>query len=137
MQLSLLDRKFMEPNDAGKLNSLQLAYIGDVVWEALVRTDLVLKKLNVHHMHDQCIRFVNAHAQAEWLALLRSTLTEEETEIVRRGKNAHAHHSAPKNQQPADYAAATAFEALLGYLYLTGNEERIRQISDIIMKHQV
>ena len=127
----------MEPNDAGKLNSLQLAYIGDVVWEALVRTDLVLKKLNVHHMHDQCIRFVNAHAQAEWLALLRSTLTEEETEIVRRGKNAHAHHSAPKNQQPADYAAATAFEALLGYLYLTGNEERIRQISDIIMKHQV
>ena len=137
MQLSLLDRKFMEPNDAGKLNSLQLAYIGDVVWEALVRTDLVLKKLNVHHMHDQCIRFVNAHAQAEWLALLRSTLTEEETEIVRRGKNAHAHHSAPKNQQPADYVAATAFEALLGYLYLTGNEERIRQISDIIMKHQV
>lgn len=135
--MSLLDRKFMEPNDAGKLNSLQLAYIGDVVWEALVRTDLVLKKLNVHHMHDQCIRFVNAHAQAEWLALLRSTLTEEETEIVRRGKNAHAHHSAPKNQQPADYAAATAFEALLGYLYLTGNEERIRQISDIIMKHQV
>ena len=135
--MSLLDRKFMEPNDAGKLNSLQLAYIGDVVWEALVRTDLVLKKLNVHHMHDQYIRFVNAHAQAEWLALLRSTLTEEETEIVRRGKNAHAHHSAPKNQQPADYAAATAFEALLGYLYLTGNEERIRQISDIIMKHQV
>ena len=135
--MSLLDRKFMEPNDAGKLNSLQLAYIGDVVWEALVRTDLVLKKLNVHHMHDQCIRFVNAHAQAEWLALLRSTLTEEETEIVRRGKNAHAHHSAPKNQQPADYVAATAFEALLGYLYLTGNEERIRQISDIIMKHQV
>ncbi len=135
--MSLLDREFMKPNDAGKLNSLQLAYIGDVVWETLVRTDLVLKKLNVHHMHDQCIRFVNAHAQAEWLGLLLPTLTEEETEIIRRGKNAHAHHSAPKNQQPADYAAATAFEALLGYLYLTGNEERIRQISDIIMKHQV
>ena len=52
-----------------------------------------------------------------------------ETDIVRRGRNAHPHHHAPKNQDPGDYAASTGFEALIGYLYLTGQEERIMEIS--------
>ena len=52
-------------------------------------------------------------------------LTEEEADVARRGRNAHAHHAAPKNQDAADYRAATALEALIGYLYLTGQEERL------------
>ena len=88
--------------DAGLMSVLQLAYIGDSVWELFVRNHLVRKGLNVHHMHSECIRHVNAKAQASYLGMLSDCLTPEETELVRRGRNAHAHHPVPKNQNPED-----------------------------------
>ena len=115
----------MEQQEALQLNALQLAYIGDSVWELIVRYKLIMKRYNVRHMHKECVSMVNAHSQAVILQKIQEELNETESEIVRRGRNAHAKHSAPRNQDPDEYAASTGFEALFGYLYLTGQNDRI------------
>lgn len=124
--------RFFEPleeKDALLMNPLQLAYIGDAVWEVIVRNHLIRKGLNVHHMHSQCIRLVNAKAQASFVEVIREGLKPLEEELVRRGRNAHSHHPVPKNQNPEDYALATAFEMLIGFLYLTQQEKRIEEFT--------
>ncbi len=123
----------MTEKEAGLLNPLQLAYLGDTVWETLIRSELISRRLNVHHMHMECIRYVSAQGQAGGLKQIQEILSDPEAEIVRRGRNAHAKHPVPKNQDPGDYAAATGFEALLGYWYLTGQEERILTSLNIIL----
>ena len=115
----------MEAARARMLNPLQLAYIGDAVWELMVRSRIIYKGRSARHVHKDAVACVNAHAQCEALRRIELLLTEEEADIARRGRNAHAHHAAPKNQDAADYRAATALEALIGYLYLTGQEERL------------
>ncbi len=115
----------MTEKEAGLLNPLQLAYLGDTVWDMLIRSELIRKRFNVHHMHLEAVKYVSARGQTACLQRIQERLTETEAEVVRRGRNAHAKHPAPKNQDPGDYAAATGFEALLGYWYLTGQEERI------------
>ena len=118
----------MEEREAAQMNALQLAYLGDSVWELIVRYHLINQKYNVHHMHQKCVRQVNAHSQALILQMIQDTLSETEKDIVRRGRNAHAKHAAPRNQNPDEYAASTGFEALFGYLYLTGQNDRISSI---------
>lgn len=130
--MSLRFGKVMEQHDALQLNALQLAYLGDTVWEMIVRYHLIMKRFNVHHMHKDCVNLVNAHSQAVILQKIQDELNETETEIVRRGRNAHAKHSAPRNQDPDEYAASTGFEALFGYLYLTGQNDRINTLVSII-----
>lgn len=133
MQLSLRMNGTFPPEEAGMMNALQLAYIGDAVWEMIVRDTMIHRGMNVRHMHDACVGMVNAHAQAGFLLTIDGILNDQEREIVRRGRNSHAHHPAPKNQHPGEYAAATGFEAMIGYLYLTGNDERITEITEIII----
>lgn len=128
--MSLRFDRLMNKNEASQLNALQLAYIGDSVWELIVRFDLIIQKLNVQHMHKQCISFVNAHSQSQLLSSIYDILSESEQEIVKRGRNAHARHPAPRNQNPDDYAMSTGFEALLGFLYLTGQDKRIRELTE-------
>ncbi len=123
----------MDPREASLLNPLQLAYVGDAVWEILVRQHLVLLRFNVHHMHTESISRVNAKAQAGYMLQIQGKLSEDEAAIVQRGRNAHARHPSPRNQDPADYAESTAFEALLGYLYLTDNVKRLSDIISIIL----
>jgi len=123
----------MTESEVQRYNGLQLAYIGDTVWEMLVRCRMMELRLKVHHMHSECVAEVNAHAQAEHLRQILPSLRENEAEIVRRGRNAHARHPAPKNQDPDDYAAATGFEALLGYLFLTGQSGRIQELMEQLM----
>ena len=115
----------MEVPRARMLNPLQLAYIGDGVWELLVRSRLIYMGRSARHVHKEAVACVNAHAQSVAFRRIEEMLTEEEADVARRGRNAHAHHAAPKNQDAADYRAATALEALIGYLYLTGQEERL------------
>ena len=115
----------MEDSRARMLNPLQLAYIGDGVWELLVRTRIIYKGRSARHVHKDAVACVNAGAQAEAFRRIEPLLTEAEADIARRGRNAHAHHAAPKNQDAADYRAATALEALIGYLYLIGAEDRL------------
>ena len=132
----MLLRFFTEPlseKEAAMMSPLRIAYIGDAVWDLIVRDHLIAKGLNVHHMHSECIRYVNAAAQSAFISGLMSELSETEAEIVRRGRNAHARHPAPKNQHPEDYSMSTAFEVLIGFLYLTGNFERLNMITDRIL----
>ena len=130
--MSLRFDRLMDDHDALQMNALQLAYLGDTVWEMIVRYDLIIQKLNVRHMHQRCVSLVNAHSQSEILRSLTDTLTDSEKEIVRRGRNAHAKHPVPKNQDPDEYAMATGFEALLGYLYVTGKNDRISELTNHI-----
>ena len=123
--MSLRFNRYMDEHEASQLNALQLAYLGDSVWELIIRYELTFQKLNVQHMHRECVKHVNARSQAEILLSISNNLTETEQEVVRRGRNAHARHPVPKNQNPEDYAISTGFEALFGYLYLTGQDKRI------------
>ena len=114
--------------DAKLLSPLVWAYIGDSVYELYVRTKLVNKSnAKPHKLHIESIKYVKAKAQADTLNKIKENLTEKEKEIVRRGRNAENHHVA-KNASVAEYSHATAFEALIGYLYLTKQDERLKEI---------
>ena len=110
------------------LNPLTWAYIGDAVYELYIREDLIeTTNLKPHKLHIEAVKKVKAEAQANILQRIEEKLTEEEKEIVRRTRNTKNHHL-PKNSNIKEYMYATAFEGLIGYLYLTGKEERLRQI---------
>ena len=104
------------------------AYIGDCVYELFIRMQLVnTTKLNPHKLHIEAIKHVKAKSQAETLTKIYDELTEEEKHIVRRGRNAQNHHL-PKNAELVDYTYATAFEALIGYLYMAKEDDRLNEI---------
>ena len=110
---------------------LTWAYIGDCVYELYIRTKLVNEtKLKPHELHIKAIGYVKAKAQAEILKNIYDKLTEEEKDIVRRGRNAENHHL-PKNANVQEYMYSTAFESLIGYLYLTKQNERLKEILEI------
>lgn len=111
--------------EVNQMSPLTWAYVGDCVYELYIRTKLVdTTKLKPHELHIKSVKYVKAKAQAETLKKLETILTEEEKEIVRRGRNTQTHHIA-KNASMQDYMYATAFEALIGYLYLTKQDGRL------------
>ena len=110
------------------LSPLQLAFVGDSVHALLVRSSLIQRNLLVKDMHRAANEAVSAVSQARELQRLLPLLTEEEHAIVRRGRSAHPHHSAPRSASPGEYAGATGLEALLGFLYLTGQDERLKTL---------
>ena len=110
------------------MSPLTWAYVGDCVYELYIRTNLVNKtNLKPHKLHIESIKYVKAKAQAEILQKIYDDLTDEGKDIVRRGRNSENHHL-PKNCDVKDYMYATAFEALIGYLYLTKKEDRLKEI---------
>lgn len=110
------------------ISPLVWAYVGDSVYEVFIRTHLVeTTKLKPHKLHIEAIKYVKAKAQAEMLEKLQDMLTDKEKDIVRRTRNTENHH-VPKNADPTDYMYATAFEGLIGYLYLSGQTERLNEI---------
>lgn len=115
-------------NDVNLMSPLVWAYVGDSVYELFIRTHLVeTTNLKPHKLHIEAIKHVKAKAQAEILESLEDVLTDKEKEIVRRTRNTENHHL-PKNADPADYMHATAFEGLIGYLYLSNQKERLDEI---------
>ena len=114
--------------EVNQMSPLTWAYVGDCVYELYIRTKLVeTTKLKPHELHIKSVKYVKSKAQAENLKKLETILTEEEKEIVRRGRNTQTHHIA-KNASMQDYMYATAFEALIGYLYLTKQDDRLSEI---------
>lgn len=107
---------------------LTLAFLGDAVYSLMVR-DMLTKQANkpTGKLHKESIKLVNAAFQAEMIRELLPHLTEDETAVFKRGRNAHSAHS-PKNQSEADYRYATGFEALFGYLYLCGQTDRLKEL---------
>ena len=106
----------------------QLAYAGDAVYELLVRSHIIRNHdTNVNKMHRLSVKFVRADAQARLVSCLEDELTEEEKRIVKRGRNAKV-TSSPKNAEMMNYRYATGFEALLGYLYLSNELDRLMEL---------
>lgn len=113
------------------MSPLTWAYIGDAVYELYIRTHLInVTHLKPHKLHIESIKYVKAKAQAKTLKDIETILTQEEKEIVKRGRNTQTHHIA-KNASMQEYMYATAFEALIGYLYLTDQKERLREILEV------
>lgn len=131
--IELIERQKNE-TDINLLSPLTWAYVGDSVYEVLIRTHLVNKtKLKPHRLHIEAIKFVKAKAQADILKRIEPNLSQEEKDIVRRGRNAENHHL-PKNANVEEYMYSTAFEALIGYLYLTKQDVRLKEIFDLILE---
>lgn len=116
--------------DVRRMGALELAYLGDTIHDFFVRAELLRAGGTVHKLHKSATKLVNATAQAEMLRALWPDLTEEEQDVVRRGRNANAHHATPKGSSAADYRLSTGLEALWGYLYLTGAEDRLAALLD-------
>lgn len=128
--MEFIERK-KDEKDARLLSPLVWAYVGDSVYELYVRTRLVnSSNAKPHRLHLESIKYVKAKSQADILDKIKNKLSEEELEIVRRGRNTENHHVA-KNASVADYSLSTGFEALIGYLYLTKNDERLKEILDM------
>lgn len=120
--------------DTRELNPLQMAYVGDTVHDLYVRSMLLSRGMTVGKMHRQAVRMVSAGAQARMLERIEPDLTEAEADVARRGRNSQAKHAAPKNADPADYAHATALEALWGYLYLSGQTKRLDELLKVALE---
>lgn len=111
--------------------SLELAYLGDAIYDFRVREALVRRGGKVRDLHREAVAHVCAHAQSQALLRVMDRLTEEERAVVRRARNAH--QSPPRNADRAEYHRATALEALIGYLYVTGRTTRMRELLDAAM----
>ena len=110
------------------ISSIGLAHLGDAVYELLVRSWLCAQgKATGKGLHRATVELVRAPAQAVRAEKILPELTEEELGVFRRGRNANV-HSVPQNASRAQYAEATALEALFGWLYLHGRKERISQL---------
>lgn len=118
----------LEARDPGEYSPLALAYIGDAVYDLVIRS-LVMNRGNmqVNKMHKKTASLVKAEAQAHMYKLLEDELTEEEKSVYRRGRNTKSGTMA-KNATMKDYRMATGFEALMGYLYLTERLERMAML---------
>lgn len=111
--------------DVRTYSPLVLAYIGDAVYELLIRTRVINHgSMQVNKMHKKSASLVKAETQANLIKLLSEELTEEETAVYKRGRNAKSATTA-RHATMIDYRMATGFEALTGYLYLTGQYERL------------
>ena len=133
-QLKKLTGNTLDEKQVRMMSPLVLAYIGDTIYDLLVRTYLILtNKVTVHNLHNQAINFVNAGAQAHTLEAIFEKSTDEEKNIVRRGRNAKS-GTVPKNADIGEYRYATGFEALLGYLYLTEQTDRLMEIGQWIFE---
>ena len=113
-----------------ELSALALAYVGDAVFEMLVRTKVLSwGNAPVNVLNKKARGIVNAKAQSDMYFRIEEFLTDEEKGVFRRGRNAKS-HTVPKNADIMDYRHATGLESLFGYLYLCGNMERAIELFD-------
>lgn len=120
--------------DVKTYSPLVLAYVGDCIYEIVIRTILVKRRnCQVQKLHKEATWFVKAATQAALMDFLEPRLTEEEQDVFRRGRNAKS-HTVPKNANVGDYHKATGFEAVIGYLYLNNQMSRIMDLLYIALK---
>ncbi len=119
-----------------EVSPLDLAFIGDTVYDMLVRQMLVCSANRpIADLQKESVKYVSAPAQAEAVRKIEGALTEEELRIFKSGRNAKVGHL-PKNATEAQYHAATGLEALFGYLYLAGREGRVSELFNMIMEEK-
>lgn len=124
----------LEGDGLAALGVLNLAHVGDAVYELLVRDHLARQgAVKIADQHKKTIAFVSAPAQAAAMETILPHLTEEEHKLYRRGRNTRV-HGVPAGSSIAEYHAATALEALFGWLWLTGRPARIQELFDLILE---
>lgn len=121
----------LEPEDIRSYSPLTLAYVGDAVYELVIRTMIISKgNAPVNKLHKRSAALVKAPAQAQMMKVIEPLLSEEELHIYKRGRNAKSYTSA-KNASVIDYRIATGFEALMGWFYLQERQERMLELIKI------
>lgn len=120
-----------------QLSPVTLAFMGDAVYGQYVREYLITGgAVNANILHRLSVKYVSAAAQAKVADRIIPLLTEGEKNIFRRGRNANTSH-VPKNASPLDYRHATGLEALVGYLYLCGEAQRLNELFEFILGGKV
>lgn len=131
----MLKNDHMVIGDIKDYPPIVLAYLGDAVFELLVRTSMVTGgKRKIKEIHLDTVQIVKAESQAKVIREVFDKLSEEEKDIVRRGRNAKS--TPPRHADNGDYRMSTGFEALLGYLYLQGESQRIEQLVEAALHNE-
>ncbi len=126
----------MTDSEIQGISMLGLAHMGDAVFELMVRAWLCQNgRATAKGLHRAAVTYVSAGAQARAADRLMASLTEEEADVYRRGRNARV-HSVPRGATPGEYHAATGFETLFGYLYLKGRTDRLSQLFEIVVSNE-
>lgn len=126
----------LAPDQLRSISSIGLAHVGDAVFEILARTWLCAQgKATGKGLHRSAVQLVCAESQARRAERILPLLTEEESAVFRRGRNAHV-HTVPGHASRAQYGEATALEALFGWLYLSGQRERVNQLFCVMMEEE-
>ncbi len=127
-------KQFFTPLDrkqADTYSPLALAFVGDAVYEEFIRTKvLLLANTSANKLHKKAVAFVKASAQSKAMQALLPHLSSEEEAVFKRGRNANS-GSVPKNADVTEYRAATGFEALMGYLFLIGEKDRLFELMEM------
>ena len=124
----------LKKKDVDMLSPLVWAYMGDAVYEQFIREYIIQQGAAKNGAyHRKSVKYVSAESQVKILKKLEDYLSEEEKSIVKRGRNSHPHSHA-KNADIVDYKWATGFEALIGYLYLTEQKERLYELLNICVE---
>lgn len=128
----------IDKEKAGLYSPLVLAYIGDSVYEVFTRKKVLEENPNLpaHKLHKENVKYVKAKAQSDAMVKVEPVLTEQELAIYKRGRNAKS-GTVPKNADLTDYRRATGFEALLGFLELSGQNERLLEIMEIAFDNKI
>jgi len=120
-------REVMEEKAVNECSPVALAYVGDAVFELMARLYILQgAKKKIRDMHQETVKIVQAVSQAEFLQRIQPLLTEKELDVVRRGRNTK--NLPPKSASVIEYKLSTGLETLLGYLYLRGDEERLKEL---------
>ncbi|KYH28791.1 MULTISPECIES: Mini-ribonuclease 3 [Clostridium] len=133
MKFDFLNNK-LTINEAKQLNPLVLAFVGDSAYEVFIRTYLTInnREISAHKLHLKAISFVKAHSQSEFMKNIENQLNEDELAIYKRGRNAKS-GTVPKNADIQEYRIATGFEAVIGFLYITNQLDRLNELLNIII----
>lgn len=131
-----MERLWNQPCNPKEYSPLALAFMGDAVFEIFVREKLVCEgNRSVKKLHAGSVEMVRCDAQAKAVEKILPLLTEEEQDVLRRGRNAHPMHT-PKNSDAVTYHIATGFECLMGYLYLKGELDRLKELCTVIFEQE-
>lgn len=122
--------------NVNELSAGTLAFVGDAVYGLLVRQKLSEVNRPIGELHRLSVTYVNANAQAEAFQVIEPHLTEDELAQYKHGRNLHTNH-VPKQSTQAQYHAATGVEALFGYLHLSGQQERLRELFELIWNSRI
>lgn len=137
MNLFTKDGKVLTRKDVMNLSPLIMAFIGDSVYDLFIRTNISAKgNRPINKIHRECVNYVKASSQSEILKNLYDIFDEEEKDIIRRGRNVKS-ATIPKHAGIEEYRLATAFEALLGYLYLLGRYDRLDEILNYALNYNI